>query len=150
MRLTNMHRSTIRSLFVLAGWISLGLGLIGAFLPILPTTPLVILAAYFFSKGSTRLHRWLITRPHLGKLILEWQQHRVIRIRAKVMSTALIVPLFAYTLIYVEVHLAVKVVVALTGAAVLVFIWTRASLPAPDVEQEAGELAEGVSAANTN
>ena len=136
-----MRQSTTRILFIVAGWISLGLGLIGAFLPILPTTPLVILAAFFFSKGSTRLHHWLVTRPHLGKMIVEWEQHRVIRMRAKIMSTAVIIPLFAYTLTFVEVHLTIKVVVALIGVAVLAFIWTRASLPGELVREEAAEPA---------
>lgn len=133
-----MRQSTIRTLFVIAGWMSLGLGLIGAFLPILPTTPLVILAAYFFSKGSTRLHQWLVTRPHLGNMIVEWEQHRVIRMRAKIMSTVVIIPLFAYTLGFVQVHLAIKVIVALTGVAVLAFIWTRASLPGDSAREDAG------------
>lgn len=138
-----MRNSTIRGLFVLAGWISLGLGLIGAFLPILPTTPLVILAAYFFSKGSTRLHRWLVTRPYLGNMILEWERHRVIRMRAKIMSTVVIIPLFAYTLIYVQVHPAIKVVVVLIGAAVLTFIWTRASLPKTETQAGGNSAAAG-------
>lgn len=133
-----MGHSTIRGLFVFAGWISLGLGLIGAFVPVLPTTPLVILAAYFFSKGSARMHRWLVTRPYLGNMISEWERHRVIRMRAKIMSTAVIIPLFAYTLIYVQVHLAVKVAVALIGAAVLTFIWTRASRPKTEEQVQAG------------
>ena len=134
-----MRQSSIRGLFVLAGWISLGLGLIGAFLPVLPTTPLVILAAYFFSKGSARLHRWLVSRPYLGNMILEWERHHVIRMRAKIMSTVVIIPLFAYTLIYVQVHPAVKVVVALIGVAVLTFIWTRASLPETEEQARTGE-----------
>jgi uncharacterized membrane protein YbaN (DUF454 family) len=134
-----MRQSTIRTLFVIAGWMSLGLGLIGAFLPILPTTPLVILAAYFFSKGSTRLHQWLITRPYLGNMILEWEQHRVIRMRAKLMSTAVIIPLFAYTLLFVQVHVAVKIIVAMTGVAVLAFIWTRASLPGKSTNNDVAE-----------
>ena len=145
-----MRQSTVRTLFVIAGWISLGIGVIGAFLPILPTTPLVILAAFFFSKGSIRLHQWLITRPYLGNMIVEWEKHRVIRMRAKIMSTAFIIPLFAYTLIFVTVHVAIKVIVALIGAAVLAFIWSRASAPDASAAKQAGENAETVVAAPPN
>ena len=137
-----MRQTTIRTLFILAGWLSLGLGLIGAFLPILPTTPLVILAAFFFSKGSTRLHHWLATRPYTGPMILEWEQHRVIRMRAKILSTAIIIPLFTYTLVFVPVHLAIKVLVALIGAAVLAFIWTRASMPGANALERPGKSPE--------
>lgn len=134
-----MRLATIRTAFVLGGWISLVLGLIGAFLPVLPTTPFVILAAFLFSKGSPRLHRWLITRPYLGKMILEWERHRVIRMRAKVMSTAIIIPLFTYTLVFVQVHAAIKVIVAVIGVAVLTFIWTRASQPSGETTRQESE-----------
>ena len=124
-----MRHATFRTIFILAGWISLLLGLIGVFLPILPTTPFVILAAFFFSKGSERLHQWLLSRPHLGKMVLEWEQHRIIRLKAKIFSTALIIPLFTYTLLYVDVHVAIKAIVLATGVAVLTFIWSRPSKP---------------------
>ncbi len=124
-----MRHLTLRTVFVLAGWISLLLGLIGIFLPILPTTPFVILAAYFFSKGSTRLHQWLISRPHLGRMVLEWERHGIIRMRAKIVSTVVIIPLFAYTLGWVNVPLAIKAIVAAIGVAVLTFIWSRPSQP---------------------
>ncbi len=124
-----MRKATFRTIFILAGWISLLLGLIGAFLPILPTTPFVILAAFFFSKGSQRLHQWLLGRPVLGKMVLEWEEHRMIRLKAKIFSTALIIPLFTYTLLYVDVHLAIKAIVSVIGAAVLTFIWSRPSKP---------------------
>lgn len=127
---------TTRSLFIAAGWLSLGLGFVGAFVPVLPTTPLVLLAAYFFSKGSPRLHAWLLRQPRLGKLIFDWQRHGVIRLRAKILSTALIVPLFAYTLGFVPVPLALKGLLAAIGLGVLAFIWSRPSKPRTDSDPQ--------------
>lgn len=124
-----MRHIATRSLFILAGWISLLLGIVGAFLPILPTTPLVILAAFFFSKGSPRLHHWLLTRPYLGSMIVEWERHGIIRLRAKLLSTVVIIPLFGYTLGFVDVNLVIKSGVTLIGLLVLTFIWTRPSVP---------------------
>lgn len=124
-----MVHLTSRVLLILAGWLCLLLGLLGVFLPLLPTTPFAILAAFLFSKGSVRLHRWLLAQPYLGPSIREWEQHGIIRRRAKVLATVLIVALFSYTLGFVEVPLAVKAIVAAIGVGVLAFIWTRPDRP---------------------
>ena len=116
-------------LFLSIGLICMALGFLGVFLPILPTTPFMILAAFCFSKSSRRLHNWLLERPHIGKLILDWQNDGVIRKKAKVASTLVIVPLFSYTLIFVQVSVFVKVLVVLIGLGVLCFIWSRPSTP---------------------
>ena len=116
-------------LFLSIGLICMALGFVGVFLPILPTTPFMILAAFCFSKSSERLHNWLLERPHIGKLILDWQNDGVIRKKAKVASTLVIVPLFSYTLIFVQVSVFVKVLLVLIGLGVLYFIWSRPSTP---------------------
>lgn len=120
---------TKNALLICIAWLSLVLGFIGVFLPILPTTPFAILSAYLFSKSSPRLHQWLLRQPLLGPVIIEWERHGVIRMKAKVISTAMIVALFSYTLIFVKVALVVKVIVTLIGLSVLSFIWSRPSAP---------------------
>ena len=122
-----MIKKTKQHLTIAAGFFFLLLGVIGAFLPILPTTPFVLLAAFFFSKGSPRLHVWLKTRPYIGPIIVDWEDNGVITPRAKLMATGVIIPLFAYTLAFVPVHVIIKVIVALTGLGVLYFIWSRPS-----------------------
>ena len=116
-------------LFLTAGFISMILGFIGMFLPILPTTPFMILAAFCFSKSSERLHKWLLSRPHIGKLIIDWEKHGVIRMKAKVYSTIVIIPLFSYTLIFVNVNNWIKALLVLIALSVLSFIWSRPSNP---------------------
>lgn len=122
-----MVHGTMKIFFLLLGWISLGLGVLGIFLPVLPTTPFAILSGYLFSKSSPRLHQWLLTRPVLGELIIQWEKYGIIQLRAKILSTLLIIPLFSYTLIFVNVVWVIKTIVFLTGVAVLTFIWTRPS-----------------------
>lgn len=122
-----MVQGTMKVIFLSLGWISLGLGVLGIFLPILPTTPFAILSGYLFSKSSPRLHQWLLTRPVLGELVIQWEKYGIIKLKAKTLSTVLIVPLFSYTLIFVDVVLPIKIIVFLTGVAVLTFIWTRPS-----------------------
>jgi len=70
-------------LWLLAGWISLALGVIGIFLPLLPTTPFVLLAAACFSRGSERCERWLLDHPRFGPLVRDWRAERAVPLRAK-------------------------------------------------------------------
>ena len=122
----------LRVLMFIAGWVSLITGCIGIFLPLLPTTPFVLLSAYCFSRSSERLHTWLINHPHMGPLIRDWQHHGSIRKEAKVRATALIVILFAITFAVVNVSIMLKGIIAGVGLCVLCFIWTR---PVPPSDQ---------------
>lgn len=66
--------SGTRAAWVVAGFTSLGLGILGIFLPLLPTTPLVILAAFCFGKGSPRLHAWMLSHRRFGPMISDWEE----------------------------------------------------------------------------
>ena len=72
-----------RVLWLLAGATSLLLGIVGIFLPLLPTTPLVLLAAFCFSRGSQRCEAWLLQHPRFGPMVRDWRTHRAIPLRAK-------------------------------------------------------------------
>lgn len=63
------------------------LGIIGAVLPVMPTTCFLLLALWFFSKSSTRLHRWLWEHKRFGAGLQRWQEHRCIPIEAKIAAT---------------------------------------------------------------
>ncbi len=108
-----------------SGWVSLILGIIGIFLPLLPTTPFVLLAAYCFSRSSERLHSWLINQPRLGPMIQNWEQHGSISQSAKITATVLIVGLFSFSLVFLSLSALIKSALICTGAGVLAFIWTR-------------------------
>ena len=77
-----------RHLWMAFGWASLSMGAIGVVLPLLPTTPFLILAAYCFSRSSQRLHAWLLNHPILGPPIENWRAHRAISGRAKLSALA--------------------------------------------------------------
>ncbi|PIK16336.1 YbaN family protein [Halobacteriovorax sp. JY17] len=122
-----MLSKTSNALFIFFGFISLALGIVGIFLPLLPTTPLLILSAYCFSKGSEKLHHWLLTRPKIGPMIRDWEENKIIRPKAKLLSTTMIILLFGYTLLFVQVHIIFKIISTIIGTSVLIFILTRKS-----------------------
>ncbi|MFA7431199.1 MAG: YbaN family protein [Rhodospirillaceae bacterium] len=76
-------------LYTTIGWLFIGLAGLGVALPVLPTTPFVLLAAWAFAKGSPRLERWLIEHPRFGPLLRDWRGHRRIPLHAKILSVSM-------------------------------------------------------------
>lgn len=79
----------MKIVLALLGLISLGLGIIGAFLPLLPTVPFVLLSAYLFAKSSDRLHKWLITHRIFGQIIRDFREEKGISIQGKVTAISM-------------------------------------------------------------
>ena len=64
----------IRNLLIVIGWLSVVLGVIGVFLPIMPTTPFILLAGWCFARSSQRFHSWLLNHRYLGPILKAWQE----------------------------------------------------------------------------
>jgi uncharacterized membrane protein YbaN (DUF454 family) len=75
-----------RLLWNAAGLIMVGIGIVGIFVPVLPTVVFLLMAAFCFARGSERLHGWLMNHPRLGPPIHDWQQNGAIRRPAKRMA----------------------------------------------------------------
>ena len=78
----------IRWLYLIAGCLALALGIAGAILPLLPTVPFIILAAFCFARSSPRLERQLLEHPHLGPHIHRWRTNGAISRKGKRAATA--------------------------------------------------------------
>ncbi len=89
-----------RYFWIAIGILSLILGILGIVLPLLPTTPFVLLAAALFAKRSTRLYNYLITNRYFGPVIKSWQETRTIPLRAKIILVVLIGISVVVTIIY--------------------------------------------------
>jgi uncharacterized membrane protein YbaN (DUF454 family) len=75
--------------WIIAGWIALGAAFVGVFLPVVPQIPFAIIAAFFFSKGSPRLHHWLLNHKYFGATLRDWEMDHVVRVRTKVFATVM-------------------------------------------------------------
>lgn len=118
-------------LFLLAGWISLGLAAIGAVLPLMPTTVFLILAAWCFGKASPELHRRLREDPRFGPTLRDWERHGVVAPRAKLAAVTTMAASWVVLLLVMEGPL----VPALAGGcmlAVAAFLLSRPSRPPSD------------------
>ena len=122
-----MKDSLIKKLYISLGFLSLLLGIIGLFLPIMPTTPFVILAAWFFQKGSEKLHQWLISQPYFGPAIHQWQSQGLISKQAKITSITLITISFSWVLITRPLPIIFKIIMATLGLGICFYIGSRPS-----------------------
>ncbi len=116
-----------RHTYLICGYISFALGVIGIFLPILPTVPFMLLASFFFSKGSERVHQWLLNHRYFGRGIREWEENGVISKKAKILATLSIAILGSYPLILFPIKPALRIVAAVVMLSVLAFVWSRPS-----------------------
>lgn len=114
----------LRLIWLVAGGLSLVAGIIGIALPLLPTTPFLLLAAYCFARGSTTLHRWLVNHPRLGPPIRDWETHRAISRRGKLLAMIGIVAVLAISIL-AGVATRVIIIQIVVLSAVSIFILTR-------------------------
>ena len=98
--------------------------MVGVVLPLLPTVPFLLLAAFLFARSSERLHNWLLSHPRLGPPIADWQSRGAINPAAKRLATISIVLVFGISLA-LGLKTTVLVIQAVVLSCVLIFIWTR-------------------------
>lgn len=117
-----------RLVLILIGLTSLLLGGIGIFVPLLPTTPFILLAAFAFANSSERLHRWLLDHNVFGPLIQDWRDYGAISRRAKILSLVSMaaIVLISWLLAAPTYVIVVQVLVLSCSAS---FIVTRPSPP---------------------
>lgn len=114
----------LRLVWTFAGGLALVFGLAGIVLPLLPTTPFLLLAAFCFARASPRLEMWLVEHPRLGPPIRHWRAERALSRRAKIVALIAIAATFGLSLV-LRLPPWVLLVQALTLGAVTLFLVTR-------------------------
>ena len=98
----------MKYLLIILGSICLALGVIGIFLPLLPTTPFLLLAAALYFRSSEKLYQWLIRQKYLGTYIRNFREHRAIPLRAKIISISMIWITLTYCTITISDSIWIK------------------------------------------
>lgn len=105
----------------IVGVIAVVLGFVGIFLPLLPTTPFLLLASACFLRGSTRMHRWLHANPTFGKLIRDFENERAISRRAKIVALTTMWISLISSMVIVQSHW-LQAMLAIVGVGVTIYL----------------------------
>ena len=117
------HRLEVRLVFLLLGLGFVALGVAGIFLPVLPTTPFMLLAAAFFARSSERFYNWLLNHRIFGHTVREWQQHRSIPRRTKWVAIVTMAATLAVSIIFFVPHAELQVGLALFGMVLAIYLY---------------------------
>ena len=110
-----------RIILISLGWLCVGLGFVGVFVPGIPTTIFLIIALWAFTKSSEKLRHWLLNHKRFGPILNNWQEHKVVPRRAKILMVVLMsvaVILFYYSL--QSLILTIGLVIILSSVAIYV------------------------------
>ena len=137
------QRRKLHYLYLATGWFFTGLGFVGAFLPVLPTTPFLLIAAWAFSKSSKRLHMWLHEHPRFGSHLVAWDKYRAIPKSGKILSVTMMTLSWTYTYLKSNDWVA-PTILGIILLSVGTYIMTRPSAPpaagvTPGVENDGPE-----------
>lgn len=121
------HRS-VRYALLAVGWLSIALGVIGIFLPVLPTTPFLLLAAACFMRSSRRFYIWLVTHPQLGPWIRDYLDGQGIPRKAKVYTLLLMWSSIALSS-YLVPHFWARLFMLTSAICVSIYILRQKTLP---------------------
>ncbi len=113
----------LRWVLLALGWIFVGLAVAGVALPILPTTPFLLVAAACFARSSEGFYDWLVTNRIFGPLIRDWQSHRAIRKRPRWTGIVSIVVVLGSSVVFFAEATWLRVLLLATGVALVTFLY---------------------------
>lgn len=117
----------MRIFYFTLGWVFFSLGAVGVLVPVLPTTPFMILALWAFAKSSMRFHQWLYNHRFFGPPLQQWEQYRIIPRAAKIMAISVMSLSLGYLLLFTSAVLWLKICTALLMFYGAFFILTKPS-----------------------
>jgi uncharacterized membrane protein YbaN (DUF454 family) len=111
-----------RAVLVVVGTVSLAIGVVGIVLPVLPTTPFLLVTAACYARASTRLYGWLLGQRALGPIIAEWRRSRSFPPGVKARALTAVLVTFAISIVLID-SLAIRFVLVVIAAMLLTFLY---------------------------
>jgi hypothetical protein len=105
-------RRWLRPIYFVLGMVFLAIGIVGVFLPLIPSTGPILLSAYLLARSSTKVHSWLVNHPRFGRFISDFQSGRGIPLKTKVIAVTAMTLSFGYTIFWVLPNLVTQGVMA--------------------------------------
>ena len=97
-------------IYKILGFLFVGIGALGVILPLLPTTPFLLLAAACFAKSSPACHQWLLSSKLFGPFLIKWQQHKCVSKRTKIIAVSSICLFGGYSVIFAIKSVSLKLI----------------------------------------
>ncbi|MFX1521017.1 MAG: YbaN family protein [Promethearchaeota archaeon] len=126
----------MRGALIVTGTLSLALGIIGIFLPLLPTTPFLLVAAYCYARSSKRLYAWLINNKWFGSYIRHYYEGKGIPLRIKLLSISFLWLTIGFSIFFVVNLLLIRIILIIIAVGVTVHILTITTLKEEPVEED--------------
>ena len=118
-----MRKIIQKNLLILLGWLFVLLGAIGVLVPILPTTPFLILALALFAKSSPKFHQMLLDNRWLGKILRQWEEEKTVSRQIKIRASLLIFVSFSISIYWVREVFLLQWMLLAIAITLLFFIW---------------------------
>jgi hypothetical protein len=125
----------IKGTLIVAGTLSLGFGIVGIFIPLLPTTPFLLLAAYCYARSSKRLYAWLMNNKWFGSYIRNYYEGKGIPLKAKLLSISFLWLTIGFSIYFVVNLLIVRIILIIIAVGVTMHIFTVKTLKEEAVEE---------------
>ncbi len=125
-----------RVLLIIAGWLLVALGVIGIFLPVMPTTIFLIIAAACFARSSERFYDWLINNKYLGKFIRDYREHGGMPVRAKIIAILMLNIAIGYSALFAVDPLWLKILLFTIAVSVTIYILSIKTLRHSEIKED--------------
>jgi uncharacterized membrane protein YbaN (DUF454 family) len=119
---TSILSSLRKGIYIIVGTLALAIGIIGIFLPVVPTTPLVLLSAACYLRGSEKLHRWILSNPRFGEIIENYESGKGLKRSIKVKAIGLMWIMILISAFYFVDSVIARIAMILISSLVTIYL----------------------------